>query len=349
MSIYDQRETSAYGSHLVGTHYAQNQFILKWWTPAHDQLLAQQINENHWAWSWSIAVKIKEITDHSTIEKWKEEDPICSQYAWYNIMMYFAASRAEQIGLTSDIRKPLWKICPLCNKNFVEDSLPKPLIDRLGINHLDYCAPCLKDIILPGTGNNEAARQEIIDYLQSLANLLGRVPIQDFGVNMPDIHGVQENKRFEVFRLLQRKPTLHRVKCEFNSWLAALIDAGILEGGTRKTSRGIQTIAKDRHMCLSLGEKTIDDFLFDRGIRHEKEPRYPTGNFRADFLVDGTFIEYFGLAGNPDYDAKIKQKMRICSDFGISLISIYPSDLVNDKKLQKKLALILEKKQLTRP
>ncbi len=130
---------------------------------------------------------------------------------------------------------------------------------------------------------------------------------------------------------------------EFNSWLAALIDAGVLEDGTRKTSRGIQTLAKDRHVCLSLGEKTIDDFLFDRGIPHEKEPRYPIGNFRADFLVNGIFIEYFGLAGNPDYDAKIKKKMKICLDFGISLISIYPSDLISDKKLQKKLAPILTK------
>jgi hypothetical protein len=343
MSIYDQREKSAYGSPLVGTHYAQNKFILKWWTPAHDQLLAQQIKEKQWAWFWSITDKIRDITEPTSIDKWKTEDPVCSQYAWYNVLMYFSASRAEQIGLTSAIRKPLWKICPLCNENFVEDSLPIPLVERLGIDYLDYCAPCLKDIILPDTGSDDVTRQEAIDYLQNLAQLLGRVPTQDFGVNTLDIQGLSSNDRLAVLRLLQRKPTLHRVKCEFNSWLAALIDAGVLEDGTRKTSRGIQTLAKDRHVCLSLGEKTIDDFLFDRGIHHDKEPRYPTGNFRADFLVVGVFIEYFGLAGNPDYDAKIKQKMRICQEFGINLISIYPGDLVSDEKLQRKLSPILNK------
>jgi len=343
MSIYEQREKSAYGSPLVGTEYAQNGFILNWWTPAHDQLIAQQIKEKQWVWYWSITDLISGITNPECIDKWKTEDPICSQYAWYNVLMYFAKSRAEHLGLTSKIRKPLWKVCPLCSENFVEDSLPMPLIERLGINCLDYCAPCLKEIILPDTGNDKSSRQEIIDYLQTLALLLGRVPSQDFGVTTFDIQGLSNDNRLAVLQLLQRKPSLHRVKCEFKSWLAALIDAGVLEDGTRKTSRGIQTLAKDRHVCLSLGEKTIDDFLFDRRIIHDKEPRYPIGNFRADFLVDGVFIEYFGLKGNPDYDAKIKKKMQICVEFNIHLISIYPADLVSNEKLYMKLAPILNK------
>lgn len=343
MSIYDQREKSAYTIPLVGTDYAQNKFVLKWWTPAHDDLLVQQIKEKQWVWFWSITDKIKNITEHTIIDKWKNEDPICSQCAWYNVLMYFAISRAEYIGLTSTVREPLQKICFLCNKKFVEDSLPIPLVERLGIDNIDYCAPCLKDTILPGTGKNDATRQEIVDYLKNIAKLLGRVPTQDFGVNAFDIHGLSSTNRLAVLQLLQKKPTLHRVKCEFNSWLEALIESGVLEDGTRKTSRGIQTLAKDRHICLSLGEKTIDDFLFDRGIHHIKEPRYPTGNFRADFQVDDIFIEYFGLAGNPEYDIKIKKKIQICSDFGITLISIYPSDLMSDEKIQRKLAPIFKK------
>ena len=341
MSIYEARDNSAYGNHLVGTRYADNKFILKWWMEIHDHLLSKQISEKQWAWYWSITERIVSATDPAAIDTWKREDPLCSQYAWYNVLMYFSASRAEQIGLTSFIRNPRRKTCPLCSQSFVENSLPLPLIERLGIDQLDYCAPCLKDIILPGVGNEVTTPQDIKSYMIELAQLINRVPTQDFGANIFDLEGISSGDRLLLFRLLQGKPALRRVKSVFDSWLAALIDSGVLENGTRKTSRGIQTLAKDRHVCLSLGEKTIDDFLFDRGIHHEKEPKYPIGNFRADFLVDGVFIEYFGLAGNAEYDEKTRIKIRICQERNIKLISIFPADLISHEKLRRKLLPIL--------
>ncbi len=110
-----------------------------------------------------------------------------------------------------------------------------------------------------------------------------------------------------------------------------------MEDGTRRTSRGVQCLANDGHVCFSLGEKTIDDLLYYNGIPHEKEPAYPEGNFRADFAVGGRFIEYFGLAGDPEYDAKTKLKQEICERYGITLVSIYPSDLAATKRLEQKL------------
>jgi hypothetical protein len=110
------------------------------------------------------------------------------------------------------------------------------------------------------------------------------------------------------------------VKELFGSWLEALIEAGILEDGTRRTARGTQCVAIDGHFCLSLGEKTIDDLLHAHGILHEKEPRYPEGNYRADFGVNGVFIEYFGLKGNTDYDKRSEFKRRLCKKHGIKLI-----------------------------
>jgi len=110
------------------------------------------------------------------------------------------------------------------------------------------------------------------------------------------------------------------VKTLFGSWLKALIEAEVLEDGARRTSRGTQCLAKDGHVCLSLGEKTIDDLLHSHGITHEKEYPYPERDFRADFLVDGVFIEYFGLTGDPDYDAKTRLKQRICKKHEIKLI-----------------------------
>lgn len=343
MSIYDQRDKPAYGLFKAEPRYAKNRHILKWWKPVHNQAIIEQIAQKQWIWYWGITDEIVKITPAAELEAWRNTDPLCSRYAWYNILMYFAASRAEQRGFTKAIREPKWKICPLCNQRFVEDSLPVPLVERLGIDYLDFCAPCLRETVLEGSGNDAASETSILEYMWDLADLIERVPTQNFGEGMSDLLDIQPTDRVNLLLLLQRKPTVERVKAVFDSWLNALIQAGVLEDGTRRTSRGIQSIAKDGHLCLSLGEKTIDDFLYAHGIQHEKEPHYPEGNFRGDFKVGGTFIEYFGLAGNPEYDARAKEKMQICKKHGIALVAIYPQDLISLKKLEGKLA------QFTKP
>ncbi len=341
MSNYDYRDEPAYREFPSEPRLARNKYILKWWTSDHDNLMAKLIEEEQWQWYWYVTDSIVANTEKTILDNWQKEDPYCLKYAWYNGLMYFAISRAKKLGLTKNIRKPEWKTCPLCNNEFVEDSLPGPLVKRFGINQLNYCAPCLRDTVLQHTGNPSLSKQDTVIYLRDLAKALERVPSQNFGIGITDFHDMNDNQRLIVLRVLQNKPTTKRVRELFGSWLHALIEAGVLEDGTRRTSRGIQTIAKDGHVCLSLGEKTIDDFLFSHGVQHEREPRYPEGNYRGDFLVDGIFIEYFGLKGNPDYDAKTKLKQRLCKKHNIRLISIYPSDLVSTVKLERKLRPIL--------
>lgn len=338
MGIYDRRTMSAYGEFRVNPHYCRSpQYILKWWTPAHDELLVKQIEKEQWLWHFGIVDEILAITPSEIIEDWEAEDPVCSKYGLCNRLEHFSASRARKLGLTKSIRKPKWKTCPLCSKRFVEDSLPYPLVKRLGINQLDFCAPCLMDTVLQSSGKEDLSRQEVLTYLRDLADVLQRVPSQNFGEGMNDLYDLSTTERLSILQILKGKPTARRVRELFGSWLKALIEARVLEDGTRRTSRGTQCLAKDGHVCLSLGEKTIDDFLYSHGISHGKEPRYPEGDFRADFVVDDIFIEYFGLKGEPDYDAKTKLKQRICRKHGIKLISVYPSDLVSLKKLERKL------------
>jgi len=343
MSNYDYRDKPAYGLYKVEPQHAKNQFILNWWNSAHDELLATQISKWQWVWYWGITDEIVKMTPSVTIESWKKSDPLCSKYAWYNILMNFAVARAEQLGLTKAIRRPQKKICLLCNNSFIEDSLPMPLIERLGIERLGFCAPCLRDTVLQGTGSNSTSKQNILKYLQDLASVLGRVPHQSFGEGMADLLDLADDERLVFLKLLKEKPSVKHVKSMFGSWLNALIQAGVLEDGTRKTSRGIQSIAKDGHVCLSLGEKTIDDYLHSHGISHEKEPRYPEGNFRGDFKIGDIFIEYFGLKGNPEYDAKTKEKIRLCKKHNVTLIAIYPEDLVSQRKLENKLSSLIAK------
>jgi hypothetical protein len=319
MSIYDQRDTPAYRDDFY-PFYDEN--LDKLWLPQHDQIVSDLVDKYQWYWYWMVS------------------DSLSKQFAGYhyNKLMYYAITRAHDLGLTKKIRTPQNKKCPLCGHAFIENSLPFPLVRRLGVDHLDFCAPCLRDTLLRGTGKYRAKKQEIIEYLRELTSILERIPAQGFGEGIEDLHDIDYKKRVQLLRLFQNKPCIERIKKSFGSWLKALIEAGILENDTRETPRGTHTIAQDGHTCFSLGEKTIDDYLYKQGIPHQKEPAYPGTNFRADFLVENTFIEYFGLAGDSNYDLKINEKKEICRKKEIKLIEIYPKDLVNIEKLKKKLA-----------
>ena len=112
MSIYDYRDRPVYSNFKADAAYCTNSHVLKWWTPAHDDLLARRIEEEQWNWPWGITNSIVKITSPETIETWKREDPKCSMYAWYNVLMYFAMSRADSLGLSNRIRQPKDRICP---------------------------------------------------------------------------------------------------------------------------------------------------------------------------------------------------------------------------------------------
>lgn len=96
----------------------------------------------------------------------------------------------------------------------------------------------------------------------------------------------------------------------------------------RKNRFGYTVLAKDGHVCNSIGEARIDDYLFEKGVAHIREPHYPgNSNWRADFLIGRYYVEFFGLAGNKAYDRKTYDKIQYARKLGIELIEIYPSDL----------------------
>ncbi len=328
MSIYDQRNEPAYRDDFKAYN---NKNIDKWWSTSHDELITTLIETYQWHWYWEISDLIASVTPEDVMEA------LMQQRNWYNKVMYYAQTRANTLGLTANIRTAKEKKCPLCKLTFIESSLPHPFVKRLGIENLDFCSPCLKEIVLRNTGKNDKSKEEIIQFLKKLAEIIGVVPTQSFGEGLNDFSSLNFDKRFELLTHLCEKPTLNNVKVVFGSWFKALIEAELLEDGARKTPRGIQSLSLDGHMCFSLGEKTIDDYLFKNNIEHEREPNYPESNFRADFKVGSIFIEYFGLTGNVEYDKKTNKKKRLCKKHNISLISLFPKDLVTIAKLEKKL------------
>lgn len=323
-------------------YYANNKYILKWWNQHCDNLILSLIEKYQWGWQAEITSSIEKIISKEILEDYQNKDPLCKQYAWYNIIMNFAIARAKRLNYISKIKKPQIKECKLCNQTFIESSLPFPMLKKIGINNLDYCKDCLINIIYQNTGYENISKNDIIKYIQELVFIIKIIPPQNYSEN-GELTTLTSDELYKVLKLMKdSKPNIHTVKALFdNSWLKALIEAGVLDNNTRKTSRGTHTIAKDGHVCLSLGEKTIDDFLYSHNIKHEKEPHYPEGNYRADFLIDNVFVEYFGLKGNPEYDKKIKLKQKLCKKHNIKLISIYPNDIISLKKLQNKFKMFI--------
>ena len=340
MSVYDHRDRSAYRPWRADASFAKNSHILEWWGSKQDLALRSCIESHQWGWPWHIRDELEAITLPEVIEGWRCEDPACASHSWYNVLMYFAIARANALGLDKLVRSPQWKVCPLCGNRFVEDSLPEPLVRRLGVNQIDFCSPCLTEALF--ANNNQASAEEVFQYIRDLADASGRIPPQDFGSGEYDIRDLTSSERLVILKVLKKKPSKEQVSNLFGSWFAALVASGVLSSDAQRMSRGIRSLASDGHVCLSLGERTIDDFLSVRGVLHDKEPKYPDGQHRADFLVKDVFIEYLGLAGNPAYDAKTNLKERMCRKSGRKLLLVYPKDLATASSLEKRLSAVIE-------
>jgi hypothetical protein len=335
MGIYDHRNGPAYRE-PVGR---PDPLIAKWWTPAHDSLIAQMIRADPRLWYWRTPKDIPKMTDPVVLAAWKHEHSKAPGNIWYNAIMYHAVHRAKELGLGVDNKDNSvpTKQCALCQQVFTEDSIPVPFVDRMGSARINFCAPCLNSTIGQKSGRRDWSRTEILEYLRRLADALGRIPSQGFEESAATFQKLSDDERLRLLRALQGKPTAEAVLAEFGTWFHALCEAGLLPGGTRRLAMGTQCTANDGHVCLSLAEKTIDDILYAHDIQHEKEPRYPEGSYRADFRVGNLFIEYFGLVGDPEYDAAIQRKRDIVSRHHIPLLELYPDDMASYQSLTAKL------------
>lgn len=125
----------------------------------------------------------------------------------------------------------------------------------------------------------------------------------------------------------------------FGNWNNAVEAAGFKPNPILFADR---CIAKDGHICDSLAEKLIDDYLFDKNIQHERCVSYPESNCTADFKIGSIFVEYFGLVGeHKRYDELRKIKQQLAKKYKLDLIEIYPKDLYPHNRLEAILGLDL--------
>ncbi len=163
--------------------------------------------------------------------------------------------------------------------------------------------------------------EEIIEIIRNTAQKLGRVP-----------------SRRELNNI--GKPC----RKFFGSWNNAVLAAGLTPNRSHdnRMYKRSNIKALDGHLCDSVSESLIDNWLYKNNIRHRKNVRYPETNHKADWEIvsksQKIFIEYFGLANDsPRYDRSVKQKKKLCRKHKIKLIAIYHWDLYPKGKFEKKL------------
>jgi len=166
-----------------------------------------------------------------------------------------------------------------------------------------------------------------------------------FKYNKTDIIDILKNF-YRQHRRVPAKRELQDIcnKCPniFGSWSNAVIAARLIPNRSHdhRMYKRTRTKAADGHLCDSVSEAIIDNWLTEHKIDHERNLSYPDTNHKADWAIANNqiFVEYFGLAkDSPRYDRAIRTKRKLCKQHNIRLIEIYPADLYPKPSLDYKL------------
>ena len=191
--------------------------------------------------------------------------------------------------------KPGFKICIKCNKKF-----------RKSTHNKKYCSlRCRKEA-------EWYTPEELLNIIKTTFEKLGRTPARR---EMPK----GSDKACIKF---------------FGSWNNAVLATGFTPNRSHDNRMYKRANAKalDGHLCDSISELLIDNWLYKNNIPHGRDAHYPETHHKADWEISlgsqKIFVEYFGLANDsPRYDRAMKEKMGLCNKHKISLISIYPKDI----------------------
>lgn len=147
------------------------------------------------------------------------------------------------------------------------------------------------------------------------------------------------------FRHTKNYPSTKAYKRLFGSFNNALVELGYTPiSVANKNKYCCNVIANDGHICDSMEEGLVDNFLFANNIAHSIQPLYPRheelnpkGYIRADFyLTDfNVFVEYAGLITRKFYASKLEKKQQLATVIGINLLIVYPSKLGQLEKIFK--------------
>lgn len=119
-------------------------------------------------------------------------------------------------------------------------------------------------------------------------------------------------------------------------------------------------IAKDGHFCDSFSEVIIDDFLYMNKIPHKRNIQFnfPEIKCRPDFVLDNMIIIEVLMADYrivnhkgryKQYVDRYVKKLAAYNNAKMEIIEVFPDELIDRSKLEKKLYVIANKAEAPRP
>lgn len=214
--------------------------------------------------------------------------------------------------------------CPICGRTFSAGILSHWMLRQYGPPR--FCPGCC---VRARSGFRAVELPDAFAGLRALADAIEGIPEQAIAATI-SIAGLDDDRRDRVMAGLIVAPSPVAAKALAGPTWLAVLQAADLVGDVWRPSLGTYCLAADGHLCRSLAERTVDDFLTARGIAHTPEPAYPGSSRRADWaLPDGTFVEYAGLLADAEYRAKIEEKRSLAATAGVPLIILVPEDLTD--------------------
>jgi len=323
----------------------EKRLVLEIWDETCDKILERLTHQYHWDASIFIADALREHLPTEKLEKFKKACENKNTHVWYNVLGGFGRGRIEELRI--EVRQPITKRCRHCGKEFLESSI-RPSVSIKANYSAIFCGNCYDKVLSGGinvaTKKSAKPPSEMLTILRKFCEVIKFVPSSSF-MAQPSFFSLTEADQVEAINIFLEMPLYKFYVSEFGSWFKALIQAGILDDGTQRLFFGTRCLANDGHECASIAEKTIDDWLTNRNIIHQKEPLYPydqelnpAKKLRADWLVEITLIEYAGLMSRQEYSEKMSKKKVLANKNGIELIVLTAEDLL---KLDKKLGHLL--------
>jgi len=149
------------------------------------------------------------------------------------------------------------RTCALCGKEFRVIDLPEWVY--FGSNGFQYC--CFQyPLEFP-------RKRELITLIPSFVETCGFVPASTAGpINHAFTSRLSADRWPRALLAYVKMGGIEHVNRKFGSWFETLAATGALPDGVLATARGIRCMAADGHVCHSLDEQRIDNWLLGHGL-----------------------------------------------------------------------------------